>query len=1658
MKKKLLLLTVALVTLVSLFSCNGNSGAGGTKELGTIYGDGIRAHIVYDTDKTQNPDVSAKLGSQMSSIIGGAAGYYPYVYKSSTAPDENEILVGDTNRALSKTAKEALDKKIRNKINSLEFDLEGWDEMVGYAVCSDGKSVAIVWTDWHVEEEAVKYFLENFILGDSLKLEAGYVKTEIFSLQEYLAARNERVEEDQWETFRDSIPKEYSKYADGIVTSLQSLYKLYDIDMVRWLANLYDPEVVIVDSQGNPVPEYNQEGNVIYGGGWYHSNSGRDNEGFLPDIENTYVALEFVASTGMAELFNDKWETPGALPDWVKEQVGLWFKHLQDPDTFFYHPQWSKEFINANGLQSRITRDRGSARTTLRKLGVAELYPGVAASSSDLTGRLSDSSSTVVAVSKVVATAGMLWQYQSNENFEKYLEGLDAELATYTDPSSKAARFYSYGNNFQSTTNMMTPEMKKMTVAFFDKHQNPETGTWDEVPSYSATNGIHKIGAVYNAIGAKMNYIDQMVESCIEVVSWTVEEKPIGAGVDLYNAWSCFPYIYTNVRKHDPNGATKIQEIKDRIFSAAPEMIEMARDQIAGFRRPDGSYGYSRTGSCPRAQGAPVALAGVNEGDVNGNAIASLDVILYILKALELDSAMPDMFHEYERMEFVHILNNLGPVIKCEEELGEDILHTFEEYVEGDLPDGYSTELDAGRNPIEGTYAKLVKNDGNTVLEVQARHRGTDANGRNLSLKAPITPLRSASNMAHIEFDLHVYSEETVPSTSLIQFNIAGNGAPVIYLDFNLDAKGNIYIRNMNNNAKVADIGKVDETISFKIEYYWVDQVYKIYANGIYVGGGSDTYNKRTHQEVQNVTLGAPSTVTAHYFIDNVRMIRTYREYFDETAAISPNHKFEGEADGTQITGFIGNGVNVVPGEGSVNYAGDGKTLAVHGSGTGAAPTVTIPTFTSEGITPNRTKFNLDFKAVSLKDGAMKIAVIGKDGRVLTGLGFAESSGGTKLVGNHYSADLLTSFACFYMADNLEGAEDISFELIYTYETGIMEIKVGDEKYVSIAGVTDGIGSVKIVFEGDALAELDEAYFENIYKELPPNVDVKVDPSAETFEGDYTSKEETWDCTHASHKGEKTQSVTNLYFPTGVNAVFNAEAIYANTHGAVARVLADATSGDKYLSIVAPKRVSDRDRAHNYVINAQNCVLDPNVYVIETDIKLDSVLPDGTASHGTYLQISLTNDVANKYVMFMMSNNPAKVTLSGIELGDWDTWFRLKIEYYPAQGVIQLYANDTFKGELKEGYGATSSSDKSFASLGDRITKVSFSGANSSTAGFSVNFDNSCLYSMKGKYVAGKVPEVEKPDEPEVEKPTAPVYETFDSVKETEGVSNNIVGSTGAAVSYTAGVNESGSRAYLRTDEATGNKFVTIYSPGRVNTKDRSHGVTAPITVLSGDANMIALEADLFLNSRSVSSQYVQILFAHGQNNAIYGQLNMSIKDGAAYFGGIKVGYLDEWFTLKFEYYLDAGKLKVFNGDSFLGEITSFSQSSSGRVVADIKEISLVSINTYNAAGAFLVNVDNVAVYKVAKEYAEQTPVNLPEAKPTPDTFDPSSEGGNEGGNEGGGTDDPVDPPVNPPVNPPVTPPSEDPDPVIPDSDENWPEITPPEKEGVDDGDVGEWT
>jgi hypothetical protein len=191
-------------------------------------------------------------------------------------------------------------------------------------------------------------------------------------------------------------------------------------------------------------------------------------------------------------------------------------------------------------------------------------------------------------------------------------------------------------------------------------------------------------------------------------------------------------------------------------------------------------------------------------------------------------------------------------------------------------------------------------------------------------------------------------------------------------------------------------------------------------------------------------------------------MLRTVKEYVDETKAVAPNHSFKGEVTGTPVQGFLDNGVLVVPYGGSANYAGEGETLELHGSGSGVPLSLTIPSYTREGILANATKMSLKFKVGALKDGAMKIALLGKDGSILAGLGFAESADGSKIIGNHYSSDLLTSFYSFCTLDNLEGRDEITLDFAYSHTTGIMTVTVGEETYTTIAGKIDGFAGIKI--------------------------------------------------------------------------------------------------------------------------------------------------------------------------------------------------------------------------------------------------------------------------------------------------------------------------------------------------------------------------------------------------------------------------------------------------------------------------------------------------------------------------------------------------------------------------------------------------------------------
>ena len=128
----------------------------------------------------------------------------------------------------------------------------------------------------------------------------------------------------------------------AVAEAVEELYGLYDSELAAWFASLYDARV----------------------GGFYYSESARDNDrvtfqdkeyDLLPDIESTLQALGFVKTSGIAEGYSNPYRE--FLPEWMQKRTLAFAMSLEDPDGYFYHPQWGK-----NISVSRRGRDLGSGR------------------------------------------------------------------------------------------------------------------------------------------------------------------------------------------------------------------------------------------------------------------------------------------------------------------------------------------------------------------------------------------------------------------------------------------------------------------------------------------------------------------------------------------------------------------------------------------------------------------------------------------------------------------------------------------------------------------------------------------------------------------------------------------------------------------------------------------------------------------------------------------------------------------------------------------------------------------------------------------------------------------------------------------------------------------------------------------------------------------------------------------------------------------------------------------------------------------------------------------------------------------------------------------------------------------------------------------------
>lgn len=738
MKKRIILILLLLLTAWIFGSCTSREDAEGGNNsnigAGNYYGEDIDGKIFVENMTLQvviNDDsVPSDVLSRLEQSLYDSTGVFPRRANDDKPMLKHELIIGESQRPLAKKAYKYLDR------------LNDDDGVADYVIYSDGNSVALAYEkDKYASPAAVtviaEHFLENYLDGKTqLTLPTGAVYADSVDPLVWQKAIDEEEFAVEWEYLRSQIKDQ--KLADSIVNATKQYYDMMDPDVVTWIANLYDPNICYCAG------DVCEKTILCGGGGFYYSNSGRNNVGYKPDIESTAQAISFLTSSGVLSAVGG---TPRGLPDWIKTKIGTWVKSLQQENGFFYHPQWGVDKIN--GSLERRGRDLTRALELLGYFGYKPTYNTSGAegdytlvdgtviarpSASRLTEPLKASS--VIAASRLVAvkSSSVAPDHMRTEAaFREYLASLDIKNNGYgvgNELASQASQIVQRENELKRDGASWS--IVKILEEWLLENQNPQNGLWYYVdkgdPKYSVydgVNGLLKISALYNTVGMKFNYPMLAIEAAIQGVY--TDEDPLTVCYP-YNTWFSINNIFINLRKFsdDKQEAEKtISEIRTRLLNDAPNSIMHTAKKVALFMKEDGSFSYYQKETNSGSQGMPVAIPHTNEGDMNATVICGISTAGYMFECLGLD--VPRLYGKTEYYRFISEISEMGDVIK--NEIHNDPPVTFDNDTVGGEPDSIIVETSSSgifrveKDPRDGKRGNIYrfesKNDGGDSVRIE---------------------------------------------------------------------------------------------------------------------------------------------------------------------------------------------------------------------------------------------------------------------------------------------------------------------------------------------------------------------------------------------------------------------------------------------------------------------------------------------------------------------------------------------------------------------------------------------------------------------------------------------------------------------------------------------------------------------------------------------------------------------------------------------------------------------------------------------------------------------------------------------------------------------------------------------------------------------------
>ena len=886
MKKYLLLFTAFILASTLLCSCNPpteEEDKGNTVASTGFFGEGKQFYFVEGDGVT--------LQNKIDYIFDHVT-YSTYVrpkfITSAETGGENEIVFGKCDRDISTKAYRLLDQYYN-----------GTDNESAWVIYVKDNSVCFAFDSNQAMSRAIDYFDKN-LLNEDFGTKSGIVAYEHFDKLEAASEEREAEHEAAFEKIEPKIGAE-------AVKALKNLYSLCDENLYTWMANLWCPDV----------------------GGFYYSNSGRDTEGFLPDIETTKQVLSFITSYGMVDHYEGASYSTALLQDYpeIAGKILNFAVGLQAEDGYFYHPQWKDA-----PSTSRLSRDLNSARGIITKLGGTANYPypedSLGSSDDDelvsvsaLTGRLG--SSSVLAVSKVIATASAV---------PAYLQSLDKWVAYIDSLGIDKGNSYSGGNTLVSQKKMIKAAGQKYCdylINYLNSKQY-DNGTWESAISYGALDGLMKISGLYEHFDAPLPRIKEAAQSCITRIIDTTPKTSSEIHIcDVYNTWYALAAV---IRMSDKAVKSELhQSVKENLL----EMVNATCQKISIFRKNDGSFSWYEHESHYTSQGSVVAVPRTNEGDVNATTKVPA-TIQWIFDCIGIK--MVPIYTSTDFEIFMNTICDLGSIIK--DEAPDPTVITFDDFdisvdqtVNGVVlsPDGMVDIAVRDKDMENGEYIWLdgeVVNSPDPRTEVDnsvrfevitksctcgedpciCKTRAEKASG--VYAKAQNSTILGNAYIAEFDF----YLDEWGSNNIISQIGFTESSAGGYSMQFNLRtytaSDGKNYIRledyypgldGSKNTCLVEEI-PAKEWVRFRFELYKTEQLFtdeasgevkqyqanvcKIFVNGEYVGESDSAPLKDdgtiSNKHVNGFSISGYRHVPSVIYVDNVLVYRTNTDYISE--------------------------------------------------------------------------------------------------------------------------------------------------------------------------------------------------------------------------------------------------------------------------------------------------------------------------------------------------------------------------------------------------------------------------------------------------------------------------------------------------------------------------------------------------------------------------------------------------------------------------------------------------------------------------------------------------------------------------------------------------------------------------------------------------------